>query len=228
MRELSVFCDESGDFGPVATHAPCYIVCLVLHEQNRPIEEPVAQLVRAMQDQGFEGFAPVHTAPLIRREGKYSTLDGTARKKMFDILFSFFRKCPVSCKTFAIDKRWHGTGAALEARLAHELDVFLRDNSAYFHGFERVIVYYDRGQKQVSRVLQAAFSTALSNLEFRTVDPRDYLLFQCADLACTVKLVDLRRREFGLSRSESAFFGGAGRFAKTYLKVFNRKSFSGK
>lgn len=31
MRELSVFCDESGDFGAYDHHCPYYIVSLVFH-----------------------------------------------------------------------------------------------------------------------------------------------------------------------------------------------------
>jgi len=31
---LSVFIDESGDFGPYEPHAPYYLVAMVLHNQN--------------------------------------------------------------------------------------------------------------------------------------------------------------------------------------------------
>ena len=34
MRELSIFVDESGDFGPYETHAPFYLFTLVFHDQK--------------------------------------------------------------------------------------------------------------------------------------------------------------------------------------------------
>jgi len=37
MKELSVFVDESGDFGPSEYHSPYYIVTLVFHDQSADI-----------------------------------------------------------------------------------------------------------------------------------------------------------------------------------------------
>ena len=34
MRELSVFIDESGDFGPYAPHSPFYLIALLFHDQS--------------------------------------------------------------------------------------------------------------------------------------------------------------------------------------------------
>ncbi|MCR4612104.1 MAG: DUF3800 domain-containing protein [Lachnospiraceae bacterium] len=33
MKELSIFIDESGDFGEYATHSPFYIITMVFHDQ---------------------------------------------------------------------------------------------------------------------------------------------------------------------------------------------------
>lgn len=40
-KTLSVFIDESGDFGPYEPHSPYYLVALVLHEQNFDITEDI-------------------------------------------------------------------------------------------------------------------------------------------------------------------------------------------
>lgn len=34
MREISVFVDESGDFGEYEKHSPYYIVTMVFHDQS--------------------------------------------------------------------------------------------------------------------------------------------------------------------------------------------------
>ena len=39
---LSVFIDESGDFGPYDSHAPYYLVSMVLHNQSISLSENIA------------------------------------------------------------------------------------------------------------------------------------------------------------------------------------------
>ncbi len=53
MSDLSVFIDESGDFGPYERHAPCYLITLVLHDQSKPIDEQIAYLKRHLAEAGF-------------------------------------------------------------------------------------------------------------------------------------------------------------------------------
>lgn len=41
MKTLSVFVDESGDFGAYQPHSPYYIFTLVFHDQGNSIEHPI-------------------------------------------------------------------------------------------------------------------------------------------------------------------------------------------
>ena len=41
MKELSIFVDESGDFGEYAQHAPYYIITMVFHDQANDISQNV-------------------------------------------------------------------------------------------------------------------------------------------------------------------------------------------
>lgn len=225
MTELSIFCDESGDFGPPSAHSPFYLVSLVLHDQGRPIDSQVGRFNAEIRSRRLEGFLPVHTAPLIRREERYRNANGADRKKAFDALFAFARRCDVSYKTLVIDKRKFGSGKLLERRIAREMGQFIRDNLGFFQAFDKVILYYDRGQKEISRTLDLVLSSTLSHVEFRTVSPEDYALFQVADLACTIELIETKRAGTGLTRSEEAFFGGSARFKKTYVKAFRKLRF---
>ena len=105
MSELSVFVDESGDFGALAAHCPFYIVSLVVHDQDEPIDAQLGRLEKVMRESGFDRYGPVHTAPLIRREAPYSELDGRQRRRMFDALFAFSRRCSMRHKVILVDKR---------------------------------------------------------------------------------------------------------------------------
>ena len=44
MKELSVFIDESGDFGEYDDQAPYYIIPMVFHDQSLPITEAIQKL----------------------------------------------------------------------------------------------------------------------------------------------------------------------------------------
>ena len=52
MKELSVFIDESGDFGEI-TERPCYyLVTLVFHNQENDISDKVKKLEKSVKQRG--------------------------------------------------------------------------------------------------------------------------------------------------------------------------------
>lgn len=54
MSILSVFMDESGDFGPYSPHSPCYIITLLMHDQSISINEQVERLRKHVAEMGFD------------------------------------------------------------------------------------------------------------------------------------------------------------------------------
>jgi hypothetical protein len=66
-RRLSIFVDESGDFGSYQPHSPYYLVTMLFHDQDDSIAHGISFLNRNVQNIGFEPHA-LHTGPLIRRE----------------------------------------------------------------------------------------------------------------------------------------------------------------
>lgn len=67
---LSVFIDESGDFGPYEAHTPHYLVAVALQNQDVNISDHIASFDTHLQNLGYAQHA-VHTGPLIRRESVY-------------------------------------------------------------------------------------------------------------------------------------------------------------
>ena len=53
MKELSIFVDESGDFGAYEKHAPYYIVTMVLHDQSVDINSEIKKLDEALLHLGY-------------------------------------------------------------------------------------------------------------------------------------------------------------------------------
>lgn len=68
---LSIFVDESGDFGEYQKHSPHYIVTLVFHNQDIDLSPNIRALDTALKQMGYGDNQAVHTEPLIRREKPY-------------------------------------------------------------------------------------------------------------------------------------------------------------
>lgn len=219
---LSVFIDESGDFGPYEPHSPYYLVAMVLHNQNIDISGNIASFETHLTNLGYPQHA-VHTGPLIRRESVYSEDLMENRKRLFNALFNFTRKLDIQYACAKIKKSECTDVISMTARLSKEIAGILRSNETFWNGFDKVIIYYDNGQIELTKILTSVFSTLYTHVEFRKVKPVDYKLFQVADLICTMELLAEKASTNSFSNSELEFFGNIRDFKKNYLKHIQKK-----
>ena len=147
------------------------------------------------------------------------------RRGIMRRMFVFTQKANITYRCFEIDKHFNTKDTAIHDSLLQQLLAFLVGNVSEFNSYDKLKVYYDNGQEQVSRLLREAFALFSARVEFvPDVSPDSYRLFQAADLACTLELVKAKLQATGkLSESENAFFGGAKSFRKNYLKMLERK-----
>lgn len=225
MKALSIFVDESGDFGSYEKHAPYYIITMVFHDQTTDLTEPIKHLNTELAHLGYPNHA-VHTEPLIRRETDYKHIPPNDRRAIFTKLFYFVSKCDIKYKSFLFHKKAFSDTFQLEARMAKELSQFIRENLPYFQSFEKVILYYDNGQHELTRILNTVLATELSNYELHKVLPCDYKLFQAADLICTLELTKIKLDTSELSKSEQLIFHSKRDFKKDFLKGIKKKEWS--
>ena len=73
MQELSIFIDESGDFGEIKERPAYYLVTFVFHNQNNNIDSQVAKLEESVKISGFD-VEYIHTGPVIRREDVFASV----------------------------------------------------------------------------------------------------------------------------------------------------------
>jgi hypothetical protein len=187
-RELSIFIDESGDFGSPQAHSPFYILGLVFHDQANDITPNLDRIHDALRDRALSPAHAIHTGPLIRREHDYRWMDLAARRALFRVLFDFVRRCEVQLHTWTFDKRILTDADQLISSMSRELGALIKDRRAFFQQWKRVVIYYDNGQKEITNVVNSVFNAHLTNVEVRRVAPADYSLFQAADLCCTLEL----------------------------------------
>lgn len=227
MSDLGIFIDESGDFGAFDVHSPYYIVSLVFHDQSKSIGENVARLNGALQYIDIPERA-IHTGPLIRRESDYAFYDVVTRKKLFDSIFYFARKVDICQATVFIEKRkiTDPMDINLVAMISKSLSMLLREYTEVFLGFDNLIVYYDNGQVELTKIIASVFGIMFGGrVEFKRALPSDKKLLQVADLVCTLKLLTLKHQQKNLSASEINFFSSAKDLKKSYLTLLQDKRF---
>ena len=224
MRELSIFIDESGSFGMYEPHSPFYLVTLVFHDQSIDISPNLLRLRNAMQQRGLPEYT-VHAGPLIRRDDEYRDFRIEERKKIFDTLFHFVRTVDITYHTIVVEKKHLVEDIDLLIRLTKQLSMFLIKHVETFAKYDRIVAYYDYGQRELTHILVSVFNTVLQNVEFKKVIPANYKLFQAADMLCTMELLALKAERRMLSKSELAFFTSAKSLYKSYLRALQKKRF---
>ena len=223
MKELSIFVDESGDFGDYAEHSSYYIISMILHDQSIDITKDVDWLESKLADLGYPNHC-MHSGPIIRNEQEYrkDTLDN--RRKLLKAIMVFFRHLEISCKTIAIEKKHIVDPLEAVSKLSKLLARFIKDNYEFFIDYDVVKVYYDNGQVEITKLLSSVFNALLDNVEFRRVYPSDYRLFQVADLVCSMKLIKIKLEHHELSAAEKLFFKDTRSIQKNYLKRIEDKT----
>lgn len=224
LQNISIFVDESGDFGKYRELSHYYIVTMVIHNQNKDISEHIAKLNHDLSFWNLEKNA-VHTAPLIRREEVYMYMQPLERRKIFQKLYSFALNCEIQYKTFIYDKKSMKDVFMLEEKIFRDITSFFYDNLEYFQEFDKVIMYYDNGQRQLHRILNLALAASFTKYEIRLVFPSEYKLFQVADLICTMELLNKKFENSEMTRSEKLIFHSKRAFKKDFFKGLRKKSF---
>lgn len=221
-KTISIFIDESGDFGAYDPHAPFYLVAMVLHDQTIDITGNILGLETHLQNLGYKQHA-IHTGPLIRRESTYINERMEERRRLFNALFHFSRILDFRYICAKIKKLECTDKLSVTSRLSKSITDLLHSHFTFFSSFSRIIMYYDNGQTELTKVLTSVFHTFFSHVEFRRVKPADYKLFQVADLICTMELLAQKAETNSFTRSENEFFGSARDFKRNYLKPLRKK-----
>ncbi len=223
MKEkvLSIFVDESGDFGLYNPASPNYYVTMILHSQEVDISKNINMLETHVKNWGYPEHA-IHTGPLIRREGVYKSDLRENRKALFNALYHFTRMLDIYYICAAINQGEcrEKTKLGYTDKLTKEIANQLRENYKYICKFDKIIVYYDYGQTELAQILVSVFNTMFSSVEFRKIETNQYKLSQAADLICTVEAI---AHKSIMTKSEIEFFHSKNAFKKNIYKNIEKK-----
>lgn len=224
MKELSIFVDESGDFGDAANTSPYYIVSLVFHDQSIDISQQIQRLEKQLADSGINDKY-IHTHPIIRREPPYDVLSIDERRRILNKMLRFTMSCDISYFNIVINRKEATNKMALSAKIAKALSNFIKEHYEYFSAYDSIIVYYDNGQQELSMILNTILNTLFTNVVFRNASPKEYKLLQVADFICSMELLNQKKKDNLLTKSEKEFFYKPQELQKNYLKSVAKKKF---
>lgn len=226
MKELSIFVDESGDFGETDNKNPYYLLMLVLHDQSKPLSlsklEWLDEKLRNLFPSGSNTY--VHAGPIIRKEKEFNCLELEDRRHIINSLFHFAISSDINYISFIVDKRESNQSPIwLHNQLVKMLNQFIDQNLTLFTSYDKVKLYYDLGQKEITNILNSIFYSRLPNYLLGNTNVHSYRLFQVADLLCTFELLNLKKGLGGFTKSETIFFENSRKFNKNYYKSIKRK-----
>ena len=223
MKILSLFVDESGTFNVYAKHIPYYIVSIVFHNQDNDISREIVNLNNGLKVYGISDNI-VHTEPLIRNESEYKNISNNDRRGILSKFNFFIKHANINYKAFIFEKSRFVDNYKLEAQMIKDIDTFFDERSKYFSEFDKIILYYDNGQVELSKILNHTMALHFTNYEIRKINPKDYKLFQAADFVCSIELIAKKIERKVLSRSESIIFNSLKAFKKDFLKELRKKA----
>lgn len=222
MRELSIFIDESGDFGELKERPAYYLVTMVFHNQGIDLSKEIEILETSMRTAGFD-VEYIYTGPVIRREQIFSSYSLNERRKLLYKMLYFYNQCDIYHDTVVVNRKEAFDKTSLTGRLSKELKRMITKHYAYFEQFDKIIVYYDNGQIELSAILNAVLTALFKEVEFRKAEPQKYRLLQVADFVCSIELLKIKRKEKRLSRSEEMFFYKPQELKKPFIKSLEEK-----
>ena len=127
MKELSIFVDESGDFGEYDYHAPYYIISLVIHDQKNDILNDLKFLDRELANIGWKNHC-VHAGPIIRSEEEYRGYNLLDRQKIIKTMMAFIRHVDIQFKSIYIEKKHIEDSVQATGKLSKQLATVIREN----------------------------------------------------------------------------------------------------
>ena len=203
MNRLNIFIDETGNFGS-KQDSRYYGVSFVFHDSKNSVEKEIKTLKQKLNNIGFKGM--VHMADLVNRRNDYVCLSLEKRRQIFWALFHFARKIDIKIKSIFIDKRYYSSKARCIKKLFVELEGFITSISILLQKYQKIVVYYDNGQKELGDIIKMIFK-GYNNVIIKTkFDHKEKKLFQVADMLTFIDKLGFGHISYKKVVSKNRFF----------------------
>jgi hypothetical protein len=222
LRRLNIFVDETGEFGFGKGSSELYGVSFTFHEHDKDVKTEIEKLNRKLEEIGFTNM--IHMAHLIMKKGEYNAIDIMVRKRIFNAIYQFSRRIPVTYRTIIIDKRKMESNRSLRSALSFEINKMVKDNEEYFTRFDKIVLYYDNGQEVLGTILESIFMRFDGFDHKIDFDHKEKRLFQVSDMLTFIDKYDYKyKNKMPFVKGEKYFF--TNKVIRRILKELSKKRF---
>ena len=220
-ESISIYVDESGNFGDVRDASRYCLVTLVFRDDAFVDTEVYREYQEGISRLGMDPDAMMfHAGPVIRQEEQFSAMSRNLRGKIFYQMLSYIRKSNLRYITFVADSKFVASEDQIVSNLKNALKSFLAQHPDLLARYGTASVYYDAGQKGVMRILEGLQEVCGSVVTFvQGVRQQQHHLLQVADFICMIKLIERRLADgIPFNSSEMRFFGSSRDFKRNVLR----------
>lgn len=202
------------------------MVSLVFHDQEQNLAPWIEAYRTRLRDAALDDI-PFHMVDLLHGHGDYEGIEQEKRKRQLVAFGAFVRKLPVTYRAFRYSPFDIKDAEHLGARIAEDIRSLIDERLGFFQSFDRVVIYYDGGQKAVSAGLRRGFQSKLASdiAQYKKPVYQSKRLAQAADYFCSIELAADRYASGTVSNTYGRFFGSWKMFRSNYLKQVRRKLF---
>jgi len=204
MKKLNIFIDETGNFGFKPGSSRLYGISFVFHDTKFSIENELNSLNNKLKNLNHYGM--LHFAHLIAKHGEYFKFSINHRHELFWDTMRFIKNINIKVLSIIVDKSYMVTNQQLKRELILGISNLINKNKEWFDGFDKIDIYYDDGQKEISKIIKVIFANYNYEIKsnFCKINER---LFQVADmLTCVDKIYYKKQFSIPMIKSESLFF----------------------
>jgi len=222
MKRLNIFVDETGEFGFGKGASELYGVSFTFHEHDKEIMPEIQKLNERLKRIGYTDM--IHMANLIMHREEYKNHDIKMRKSIFNAIYQFSRKIPVSYRTIIVNKKYLNNSRVLKQRLSNEINEMIKEKEKYFSKFDKIVLYYDNGQEILSTILNSIFQRFNGFEHIVDFDHKEKRLFQVSDMLTYIDKYDYKyKNKEKFTKSEKYFFSVND--IRRIMKELNKKRF---
>lgn len=138
MKALSIFIDESGDFGFNNNNPSYYITTFVFHNQLIDISNNITKLKDKLNYME-SSIEYIHLGPIIRKESVFNSLTIDQRRKYAYKMLNFINSIPINHFSVVIDKKHLSNKIELSGKLSKEISTKIDKHINYFNDFDKIV-----------------------------------------------------------------------------------------
>ncbi len=205
MKRLNIFVDETGEFGFDVGSSSLYDVSFTFHEHDIDTRNEINNLNERLNRIGYTKM--IHMADLIMKRGDYSKFNIKMRKSIFNAIYQFAKKTPIKFHTIIINKKYTNNKVVLKQKVVLEINKMLIIQEKYFKKFDKIILYYDNGQKILGGILDSVFLKFSSYEHIINFNQEEKRLFQVSDMLTYIDKYDYKyKNKIPITKIEKYFF----------------------